>query len=108
MLEKVYVPPIKIQGIKTKLVKLISESVCLEEGGVWFEPFMGSGVVGLNLAPRCDVFADINPYVINLYNAIKKGEINSYIVREYLEREGIYAKWNEEYYVSINNMRSIM
>ena len=52
MVQKVYVPPIKIQGIKTKLVNMISEAVYTDNIGVWYEPFMGSGVVGLNLAPK--------------------------------------------------------
>lgn len=34
MFEKVYVPPIKIQGIKTKLVALISQTAYLEEHAV--------------------------------------------------------------------------
>ena len=51
MIDKVYVPPIKIQGIKTKIVPLISENVWSDEDTTWIEPFMGSGVVGFNLAP---------------------------------------------------------
>lgn len=104
MIEKVYVPPIKIQGIKTKLVELISEVIYLEDNAVWYEPFMGSGVVGLNLAPKHAVFADTNPYLIELYNAIKSGEINSYAVREYLEREGrLLAEKDEEYYYYVRD-----
>ena len=72
MIEKIYVPPIKIQGIKTKLVEIISDNVHLEENSVWYEPFMGSGVVGLNLAPPRAVFSDTNPHTIALYNAIKE------------------------------------
>ncbi|MBQ5674068.1 MAG: Dam family site-specific DNA-(adenine-N6)-methyltransferase [Lachnospiraceae bacterium] len=104
MVEKIYVPPIKIQGIKTKLVELIAESISLEEDSIWYEPFMGSGVVGLNLAPKHAVFADTNPYVIALYNAIKSGEINSYIVREFLEREGrLLAEKDEIHYYYIRD-----
>lgn len=33
MIDKVYVPPIKIQGIKTKIVPLISEVAWVEEIG---------------------------------------------------------------------------
>ena len=68
MNEPVYVPPIKIQGIKTKLVPLIRECVSLEPHAVWYEPFMGSGVVGFNIEPRRAVFSDINPHIINFYN----------------------------------------
>lgn len=88
MIEKVYVPPIKIQGIKTKLVPFISESIDMNEKATWYEPFMGSGVVGLNLAPQNAVFADTNPHVINFYNAIKDKKISSHMVRDYLEQEG--------------------
>lgn len=104
MIDKVYVPPIKIQGIKTKLVDLISESVCMNEEAIWYEPFMGSGVVGLNLAPKHAVFADVNPYVIDLYNAIKNGTINSCIVREFLEKEGsLLAQKDEQHYYYIRD-----
>lgn len=100
MVEKIYVPPIKIQGIKTKLVGLISDVVCVDENATWYEPFMGSGVVGFNLAPKNAVFADTNPYVIELYNEIKSGKITSCMVREYLEREGklLEQKDDEHYY----------
>lgn len=100
MIEKIYVPPIKIQGIKTKLVELISDNIYMNEDSIWYEPFMGSGVVGINLAPRRAVFSDTNPHTIALYNAIKAGEITSYSVREYLEYEGaqLAQKDDEHYY----------
>ena len=67
MTEKVFVPPIKIQGIKTKLVPLIRQNVILNDNSVWIEPFMGSGVVGFNIAPRKAVFADTNPHIIAFF-----------------------------------------
>ncbi len=88
MIEKVHIPPIKIQCIKTKIVPLISELAWIDKDTVWVEPFMGSGVVGLNLAPEHAIFADTNPHTIALYNAIKSEEITSYNVREFLENEG--------------------
>lgn len=104
MTSKIYVPPIKIQGIKTKLVGLISNTMCVDEKSVWYEPFMGSGVVGLNLAPRRAVFADTNPYVVQLYNEIKNGTINSYIAREYLEQEGkLLAEKDEQHYYYVRD-----
>lgn len=68
MNEKVFVPPIKIQGIKTKLVPLIKQSVAMQTDSVWIEPFMGSGVVGFNVEPHQAVFADTNPHIIEFYN----------------------------------------
>lgn len=35
MSKKVYVPPLKIQGIKTKLVPLIKQSVVMQADSVW-------------------------------------------------------------------------
>jgi DNA adenine methylase len=74
---KVFVPPIKIQGIKTKLVQLIKDNIYLEETSTYFEPFFGSGVVGFNLAPYHAIFSDTNPYLINFYQAIQNKTITS-------------------------------
>ena len=45
------VPPIKCQGIKTKLVPTLKKIVPDDIEGRWIEPFCGSGVVPLNLRP---------------------------------------------------------
>ena len=73
---KVYVPPIKTQGIKTKLVPYIENVLPENITGKWIEPFMGSGVVGFNLAPKEAIFSDSNPHIINFYEAIKDGSID--------------------------------
>ena len=100
MSEKVFVPPIKIQGIKTKLVPLIRKSVVLSRDSVWYEPFMGSGVVGFNVAPKRAVFADTNPHIVAFYNQVKEGVITPHAVREFLQREGKLLEQNdaEHYY----------
>ena len=87
-MEKALVPPLKIQGIKTKLVPLIRESVILSPDTLWVEPFMGSGVVGFNMEPRRALFADLNPHIIAFYNAVKDGGVTGDIVRIFLEKEG--------------------
>ena len=83
------VPPLKIQGIKTKLVPFIAKSVKWDRNGTYFEPFMGSGTVGFNLEPDKAVFSDTNPYIIQFYQDIQSKKITSEIVRDYLERESI-------------------
>ncbi len=85
---KIYVPPIKIQGIKTKLVPIIKSNVEIDANTTWIEPFMGSGVVGFNIAPKNAIFSDTNPYTIDFYNKLANKEITSYKVREFLEKEG--------------------
>ncbi|MBQ9594828.1 MAG: Dam family site-specific DNA-(adenine-N6)-methyltransferase [Synergistaceae bacterium] len=99
MSEKIFVPPIKIQGIKTKLVPLIKQNISLSKNTLWLEPFMGSGVVGFNVRPERAVFADINPHIINFYNAIKTGKITSDIVRVFLYEQGrTLAQDGENFY----------
>jgi DNA adenine methylase len=98
----VKVPPLKCQGIKTKLVEWIKDHSTFENNGTWFEPFMGSGVVGFNVRPRRAIFADANPHIINFYNAIKNGEITAGITKEFLEHEGeILQKQGEGYYYEV-------
>lgn len=104
MNDKVFVPPIKIQGIKTKLVPLIRQSVAIDTESVWIEPFMGSGVVGFNIEPNRAIFADTNPHIINFYNQIKDGIITPYTVRAFLEHEGaLLAQFGSEYYYFVRN-----
>ncbi len=99
---KIIVPPIKCQGIKTKIVPLIKQVVQLNGNGRWIEPFMGSGVVGFNIMPRNAVFADTNPHLINFYNAILNGEINSFRIRKFLENEGRnLSECGKDYYYEV-------
>jgi len=98
--EKTHIPPFKTQGIKTKLIPLIRDNALIDKSAVWIEPFMGSGVVGLNIAPKKAVFADLNPHIINFYNKLKNKEIDSKIVADYLAEQGILLaqKSDEHYY----------
>lgn len=99
MKDKIHVPPIKIQGIKTKLVRWIAENIELKESTLWIEPFLGSGVVGFNLAGKNALFADSNPHTIAFYNQLKEGKINSSIVKQFLYKEGkILSEKGQEYY----------
>ena len=90
---KVIIPPVKSQGIKTKLVPCIND-IILQSGidvehANWIEPFFGTGVVGLNSPVKGrHIVGDSNPHIINLYNGIKDGIITEYNMRTYLEREG--------------------
>ena len=89
----VIVPPIKSQGIKTKLVPWINDLI-LQSGldllnTNWVEPFFGTGVVGLNAPVGGNRYiADSNPHIINFYNGVLHGEITPQNMREYLEHEG--------------------
>lgn len=94
------VPPIKCQGIKTKLVPAIQALVGETITGRWIEPFCGSGVVAFNLRPERALLTDINPHIIAFYQAIQSGDITPSSVARYLEEEGgtLRAQGESHYY----------
>ena len=84
---RVIVPPIKSQGIKTKLVPWINALVP-KSNGRWVEPFLGTGVVAFNSGFKTALLNDANPHLIHFYRGIQSGEITPHSVRSYLELEG--------------------
>lgn len=83
-----FVPPIKCQGIKTKLVPWIKGILPEDFKGRWVEPFMGSGVVAFNIKPRHALLADSNPHLITFYQAIKDGTVTERTARVFLQEAG--------------------
>ncbi len=100
-IKQVIVPPIKCQGIKTKLVKFILGNVCWNGYGRWIEPFLGSGVVVFNVQPERALLNDINPHIIRLYQMIYDGKLLPEEVRAYLIAEGkqLLSKGEDYYYL---------
>lgn len=86
--DKVIVPPLKSQGIKTKLVPLINTLIPNEVQGRWIEPFLGTGVVAFNSGFQEALVNDSNPHIIRFYQDIRDGIVTPQRVREYLEEEG--------------------
>lgn len=83
------IPPIKIQGKKTKIVPKIMEiadEILNEhpEIDTWVEPFLGSGVVAFNCPGRIKkvIVNDINPHIIKFYKSVSDGTINPDRIRE--------------------------
>ena len=106
------VPPIKIQGKKTKLVRKIMEiadEILNEhpEIDTWVEPFLGSGVVAFNCPDRIKkvvVNEGIykNPLVLWFVSVARSGSNKSYpmkLVTQPLRRidEELYAEYKREY-----------
>ena len=103
-MKKVFVPPIKSQGIKTKLVDWISSNVENTEYERWVEPFMGTGVVGFNIRPIKALLCDSNPHLIAFYKALQTKEISSAIVKKYLIDEGsLLLETNGEHYYKVRD-----
>ena len=85
-------PPIKSQGIETKLVPWINDlilSAGVDLNSRWIEPFFGTGVVGFNSPLQgSHIVGDTNPHIINFYQCIQRGEITPDSMRAYLIKEG--------------------
>ena len=104
-INRIIVPPIKCQGIKTKLVDFIASNINWDGKGRWIEPFLGSGVVLFNIRPKHALVADTNKHIIRFYQDIQSGKINEIVVREYLQEHGVrlFQKGKDYYY----EMRSL-
>ena len=106
------IPPIKSQGIKTKLIPWIND-VILRSGidiskANWIEPFFGTGVVGLNSPLKGKfIVGDTNPHIIDFYNGIQNREITPINMRAYLEQESKILSSSDEngyaYYREVKN-----
>ena len=81
-------PPIKTQGIKTKLVGFIAKHVDWDWSGVWIEPFLGSGAALFNIQPPRAFVADSCVHIINFYQALQSGELTAAKVEAFLVAEG--------------------
>jgi DNA adenine methylase len=95
------IPPIKCQGIKTRLIPAIRTLVGENLVGRWIEPFCGSGVVAFNLRPQYALLTDINPHLIAFYQGIQSGGITPGRVAQFLEEEGrkLREQGESHYYV---------
>lgn len=102
--------PLKYMGGKSKLLDFIKSAV--PSGGVpgrWVEPFMGSGVVGLNLAMTASVskqavMSDTNQHVILLYQSIQNSEVTPELVADKLaETDDRIRSTDGAYYYEIRD-----
>lgn len=103
---KVIVPPIKSQGIKTKLVPWIMQ-LAPKAKGKWIEPFLGTGVVAFNSGYRKAILNDANPHIINFYKGIQNNVITAPLMKQYLELEGeLLSKADDNGYDHYRKVRS--
>ncbi|MGH7136259.1 MAG: DNA adenine methylase [Pirellulales bacterium] len=98
------VPPIKCQGIKTKIVRAIRSLSPENTPSRWIEPFCGSCVVPFNVRPERALLCDSNEHIIRFYVDIQSGNITSGLVREYLREQGERLKrQGEDVYYAIRD-----
>src|SRR3990167_9463767 len=84
---RIFIPPIKSQGIKTKLVPWIMD-IAPKTNGRWVEPFLGTGVVAFNSGYKKAILNDTNPHIINFYKGLQEKNITPSSMKQYLEIEG--------------------
>jgi DNA adenine methylase len=82
------IPPLKCQGIKTKLAGEIQRLAQAQEFDRWVEPFCGSCVVALNVQPKRALLADSNVHIIRLYQEIQRGDLTPSLAKAFLVEEG--------------------
>ncbi|MBU6411476.1 MAG: Dam family site-specific DNA-(adenine-N6)-methyltransferase, partial [Verrucomicrobia bacterium] len=82
------IPPLKCQGIKTRLTGEIQRLAQAREFDRWVEPFCGSCVVALNVQPKRALLADSNVHIIRLYQEIQRGELTPALAKAFLVEEG--------------------
>ncbi len=103
---KVIIPPIKSQGIKSKLVPWIMQ-IAPKTNGRWIEPFLGTGVVAFNSGYKEAILNDINPHIINFYKNVQNKTITADTIKQYLEKEGALLRKAEnngyEHYLKVRN-----
>ena len=94
------VPPLKCQGIKTKLVGEIERLVgTTSPYDRWVEPFCGSCVTAFNIQPSKALLCDSNVHIIRFYQDIQSRILTPASAREFLETNGeVLRQRGEEYY----------
>lgn len=105
------IPPIKIQGKKTKIVPKIMEiadNLLNEHKDIdtWVEPFLGSGVVAFNCPSRIKnvVVNDINPHIIKFYKSVADGIITPENIKDTFNEYGKNLKvGGNDYYNEIKD-----
>lgn len=93
-------PPVKCQGIKTRLVGEIARLARGIPCARWVEPFCGSCVVALNLRPPRALLGDSNVHLIRLYRELQAGTLTGALARDYLADAGarLLARGEDYYY----------
>src|SRR5438034_9483962 len=94
------VPPLKCQGIKTKLAGEIKKLAQAQEFDRWVEPFCGSCVVALNVQPKRALLTDSNVHIIRLYQEIQRGSLTPAVAKVFLTEEGDKLRADGESYRS--------
>lgn len=104
MSHSLLVPPLKCQGIKTKLAGEIQRLTADSDFERWVEPFCGSCVVAFNIQPRKALLCDSNIHIIYFYQAIQSGLLTPELVQSFLVEQGaLLSARGEDYYYGVRD-----
>ena len=96
------VPPLKCQGIKTKLVGQIRTLADSQNFERWVEPFCGSCVVPFNVQPEKALLCDSNIHIIRLYQDIQQEQLTPGTAKAFLVEQGErLSVGGEDYYYTV-------
>lgn len=96
------VPPLKCQGIKTKLAGEIRRMALPIEYDRWVEPFCGSAVVAFNVQPKKALMCDSNVHIIQFYRDLQARRLTPGTVRAFLFEHGEeLRRCGEDYYYTM-------
>ncbi len=96
------VPPLKCQGIKTKLASEIGRIAQTQNFERWIEPFCGSCVVALNVQPQNALLSDSNIHIIRFYKEVQNGSLTPTKAKAFLVEEGDKLREHgEAYYYAV-------
>jgi DNA adenine methylase len=104
--QRAAIPPIKCQGIKSKLVPFLLNQIQWQPQaqGRWIEPFLGSGVVVFNFGPDRALLTDTNRHIIRFYQSLQNGEITAQSTRSFLSEQGErLSHLGEAYYYEVRD-----
>lgn len=93
---------LKYPGSKYKLLPWILDIINGRNIETWYEPFVGSCNVALNVKAKRYVLSDLNETIINIYKSIQNKSITSDLLYDYLYNESNKLKTiGEKYYYNI-------
>ena len=96
------IPPLKCQGIKTRLAGEIRSLARTQRFERWVEPFCGSCVVALNIQPKKALLSDSNLHIIRLYQEIQNGGLTPAEAKSFLVEQGEKLRaGGETYYYAV-------
>jgi DNA adenine methylase len=101
---KPYIPPLSIQGTKTRILHWLLQNIYWKGHGTYYEPFLGSASVVLNIQPKKAILNDNNPHIIQFYRDIQQNKFTLLALKQYLlDCKQVLEKKGSDFYYEIRD-----